>query len=94
MGRGNTCVENIRWGFPLQCLSRSGIQFPGHDIQLSLANSREIHSLRVVLSQEPIRVLVASALPRARGIAEVDLYVGCDSEFGMIGELRASIPGQ
>jgi hypothetical protein len=39
MGRRNTCVENIRWGFPLQCLSRSGIQFPGHNIQLSLANS-------------------------------------------------------
>src|SRR5258708_12359820 len=46
------------------------------------------------MSQESVRVLVASALPWAIGIAEIDFYIGSHSEFSVIGKLRASIPGQ
>lgn len=51
MGRRNTCLQNIGWSFPVQSLAGPGIQLSGHDVQLSLADRREIHSLGIVLSQ-------------------------------------------
>jgi hypothetical protein len=75
-------------------LEGPGIELPGHNIQLSLADRQEIHSLRVILSQQSVRVLLATALPGLVRIAKIDFDVGCNSELGMFSELRASIPSQ
>jgi hypothetical protein len=50
--------------------------------------------LGVVLSQQPIRVLVAASLPRALWVAEIYLHVGGNSELSVVGELGSSVPGQ
>jgi hypothetical protein len=57
-------VERLPWS--LVQLSRNGIQ-------LGLRMARQIHPLGEVLPEQAVRVLVASALPRALRIAEIDL---------------------
>ncbi len=47
-----------------------------------------------VLTQEAVRVLVGSSLPRARRVTEIDLNPGVDREAGVVGELLALIPGE
>ena len=54
----------------------------------------EIHSLREVLPQESVGVLVRATLPRLLWITEVHLDVGGEREALMIGQLLAAIPGQ
>jgi hypothetical protein len=55
---------------------------------------REIHSLREVLSQETVRILVQTTLPRTSWIAEVHFDVGIQTEPLVIRHLLAMIPGQ
>jgi hypothetical protein len=54
---------------------------------------REVGSSWEVLSQEPVGVLVAGALPRAPGIAEVDLYAIVDAELKVLGPVKLSVYG-
>src|SRR5205807_10230064 len=47
-----------------------------------------------VLAQQPVGVLVRSALPRTAGIAEVDLDAAIDRELGVLEHLLPLVPGQ
>ena len=51
-------------------------------------------SLREVLTQEPVGVLVGSALPRTSWISKVDGDAGLDSEGGVLGQFLATVPRQ
>src|ERR1035437_2812006 len=72
-GRCNTGVKSLRWGFKLQGLTRSFIELTRHFVQIGLRVHRQVSSLRKVLSQQTIGVLVGTALPRTLRIAEVNV---------------------
>jgi hypothetical protein len=55
---------------------------------------REFSSLREVLAQQTIGVLVGSTLPRALGITEVDGEAGIDSELRVLSHFGTLVPGQ
>jgi hypothetical protein len=46
-----------------------------------------------ILAQQAVGVFVGAALPRALGIAEIDVDVRRQGEAPMIGKLLAAIPG-
>src|SRR5215211_5602344 len=54
----------------------------------------EVGAFREVLPQQPVGVLVRAALPRAVGIAEVDVDACVDLQARVLGHLGALIPGQ
>ena len=49
----------------VEAFSRACVQAMGDGIQLALRVARQVHALRQVLAQQPIRVLVGAALPGA-----------------------------
>ena len=55
---------------------------------------REVHSLREVLSQETVGILIRTTLPRAPRVTEEDLDVGIQTEALMIRHFLAPVPGQ
>jgi hypothetical protein len=63
-------------------------------IEVGLRKTREICSLREVLSQQTVGVLVAAALLRTAWIAEIDLHVGGDGKVLVVSHFLAAIPGQ
>src|ERR1035437_2498727 len=93
-GRCNTGVKSLRWGFKLQGLTWSFIELTRHLIQISLRVHRQVSSLRKVLSQQTIGVLVGTALPRTLRIAEVNVDIGRQRKSSMIRKLLAPVPGQ
>src|ERR1017187_6471619 len=72
-GRCNTGVKSLRWGFKLQGLTWSFIELTRHFVQIGLRVHRQVGSLRKVLSQQTVGVLIGTALPRTLRIAEVNL---------------------
>ena len=57
-------------------------------------NIRQIHSLREVLPEQTVRVLVGSSLPGTMWITEVDFDFGVQAEALVIRHLFTTIPGQ
>jgi hypothetical protein len=55
---------------------------------------RQVGTLRKVLSQQAIGVLVRSALPRALRIAKIDVDFGRQRKATMIRKFLALVPGQ
>ena len=93
-GRCNTGVKSLRWGFECQSLTWPFIELTRHFIQMGLRVNRQVGSLRKVLSQQTIGVLVGTALPRTLRVAEVDLDVSRQRKSSMIRKFLATIPGQ
>src|SRR5450830_2153858 len=93
-GRCNTGVKSLCWGFELQGLTRPFVELTRHLIQISLRVHRQVGSLRKVLSQQTVGVLVRPALPRTLRIAEVNVDVGRQRKSSMIRKLLAPVPGQ
>src|SRR5665647_1360583 len=93
-GRRNTDVKSLRWGFELQGLAWPFIELTRHFVQIGLRVHRQVSSLRKVLSQQTIGVLVGTALPRTLRIAEVNVDVGRQRKSSMIRKLLAPVPGQ
>jgi hypothetical protein len=54
----------------------------------------QISSLREVLSQQPVRVFVAAALPRALRITEIHFNIRGYREGLVFGHLQPTVPGQ
>src|SRR6266700_4796791 len=54
----------------------------------------EVGSLREVLAQESVGVLVAAALPGAVRAAEADVETGADAQLRVAGHLCALVPGE
>src|ERR1035441_3088312 len=93
-GRCNTGVKSLCWGFELQGLTWSFIELTRHFVQIGLRVHRQVSSLRKVLSQQTIGVLVGTALPRTLRIAEVNVAVGRQRKSSMTRKLLAPVPGQ
>src|ERR1700687_5140215 len=93
-GRCNTGVKSLRGGFELQGLSWPFIELTGHFVQMGLRVHRQVGSLRKVLSQQTVGVLIGSALPRTLRITEVNVDVGCQRKSSMIRKFLAPVPGQ
>src|SRR5664280_1914629 len=92
--RRNTDVKSLRWGFELQGLAWPFIELTRHFVQIGLRVRRQVGSLRKVLSQQTIGVLVGPALPRTLRIAEVNVDIGRQRKSSMIRKLLAPVPGQ
>jgi hypothetical protein len=78
--------ESVLRGAAVERVSDSG--------QVVDAVSTQVGALGEVLAQQAVDVLVGSALPRAVGIAEEHRNAGVDAELGVLGHLRALVPGQ
>ena len=79
---------------PAERLSRSAVEGDGHCVELSLRVSADVRTFGKVLPQQPVGVLVGSALPRTLRIAEIDFQSGVDPKLSMLGQLRPLVPGQ
>src|SRR3974390_1197440 len=93
-GRRNTSVKSLCWGFKSQGLAWSLVELACHFVQMGLCVHRQGRSLRKVLSQQTIGVLIGTTLPRALRIAEVNIDVGRQREPAMIRKRLAAVPGQ
>ena len=93
-GRRNNLSVRLAWFQPTQGLSRPPVDLSSDSVELGLGVDREVGALREVLAQEAVGVLVAAPLPRAVGVAEVDLDAGVDGEACVLGHLLAAIPGE
>jgi|BarGraNGADG00212_1021973.scaffolds.fasta_scaffold04760_5 hypothetical protein len=93
-GRCNTGVKSLCWGFELQRLPWPFVELTRHFVQMGLRVHRQVGSLRKVLSQQTIGILIGTTLPRTLRIAEVDIYVGGQREASMIRKFLTPVPGQ
>src|ERR1022692_487256 len=92
--RRNTGVKSLCWGFKLQGLAWPFFELTRHFVQMGLRVCRQVGSLRKVLSQQTIGVLVGTALPWALRITEVNVDIGRQRKSAMIRQLLATVPGQ
>ena len=93
MGRRNTSIQSLSWGFKVQSFSWSFVELAGDFVELGLGELRQVGAFRKVLAQQAIGIFVRSPLPGALGVTEVDVDIGFQGEPLVIGEFMASIPG-
>src|SRR6267378_6091699 len=74
-GRRNTGVKSLCWGFKLQGLTWPFVELTSHFVQIGLRMHRQVGTLRKVLSQQTIGVLIRAALPWALRIAKINVDV-------------------
>src|SRR5215217_1428338 len=79
--------EPVRRGCEAECLARAAVELRGDLVEALLADPGEARSLREVMAKQAVGVLVGAPLPRAAGIAEVDLDPGLDREAPVLGHL-------
>ena len=72
-------------------LSRPAVQIVADLVALSLSHRAHARSLRKVLPEQPVEVLVAASLPRVVRCCEVDLHWEALFELGVIVELGAVV---
>ena len=82
------------WGLPVEGLSGPAVECCGDRVEVASGVSGEVCAFGEVLAQQAVGVLVGAALPGAVGVTEVDVEVGIDSQLGVLGHLRALVPGQ
>lgn len=75
-------------------LPRSGIELPGNSIQIVLAVAGQILALGQILAQQPVGVLVRSALPRTAGFGEEHRDARAFGQAPMFAHLLAQVIGQ
>ncbi len=85
--RRNTGSEFTRRSLKAQGFPRALIEAQGYFVEFGLRVLRQVGFLRKVLSQEPVRVFIGAALPRALWIAEVDVHLRGDGEALVTGQL-------
>jgi hypothetical protein len=64
---------DFQWRRKVETFSRARVQAMGNGVQLPLCIPRQVRTLRQVLAQQAIGVLVGAALPRAVRIGKEDL---------------------
>ena len=87
-------VEDLCWGPPAECLARSTVEGRRDRREVPSVVSGKVSASGEVLAEQAVGVLVGAALPWALRVAEVDLQTGIDPQLGVLGHLRALIPGQ
>lgn len=75
-GRCNGLVKSLSRRIEVQGLPRTPVEPPGYGVEPRLRLVGEIGSLGEVLSQQPVRVLVRTALPGILRVTKVDLDIG------------------
>ena len=93
-GRCNTSIKSFGWGCKSQSLARSFVELPSHFVELGLRVHGQVSSLRQVLPQQTVGVLIGTTLPRTLRIAEVNVDVGRQRQAPMVRKLLAAVPGQ
>jgi hypothetical protein len=66
----------------------------GDRVQLGCGVPAQVGALGEVLAQQAVGVLVASPLPRASRVAEVDRQPDLDADLSVLGHLRSLVPRQ
>jgi hypothetical protein len=87
-------VQNLGGCLPAKCFAGPRIHRVGDSIQLLSAMSAEVCAFREVLSQQAVRILVRTTLPRALRITEVDLKPGIDAQPDMLCHFCSLVPCQ
>ena len=83
--QGRRKVETFSWA----C-----VQAMGDGVQFALGVARQVRAFGQVLAQQPIRVLVGAALPRAVGIGKEHLDRESFRQALVLGHLFPAIIGQ
>ena len=83
----------LSWRAPLECFPRAAVELGGDLVKLDLAARSQVELAGQVLTEQPVGVLVRSALPRRAGVAEVDLDAGVAAESLVGRELLALVRG-
>ena len=92
--RNGSDVEDLASSLPSEDLTWSVVEFVDGCLHLVGGELREVGLLREVLAQQPVRVLVAAALPGAVRVAEVDGHACRGAEVVVLGQLDAAVLGQ
>src|SRR5229473_3935812 len=79
---------------PAEGFAGPAVEFMGNSVKPVLSNTSQAPTLRKVLAEESVGVLVAASLPRTSWVAEIDCQAGIDGEADMAGHLRSLVPGQ
>jgi putative transposase len=87
-------VQNFGRCSPTKGLSGSRVKGDGDGCEVVGAVQAEISAFWEVLSQQPIGILVRTALPRAMRITEIDAKSGVDPKVCVLRHLCPLIPGQ
>ena len=87
-------VESFSGSPPAKRLAWASVQRKRDSVQGFTAMPMKIGAFGEVLAQEPVGVLVRSALPRAVRIAEVDRQPGIEMELRVLRHLGALVPGE
>ena len=93
-GGGNTLCEHFSWRLIGQCLAWSFVELSGDGAWLGLAEDRQVGAFGKILAQQSVGVFVGAALPRASGIAKIDVHVGGQGEAAVVGQFLAAVPGE
>ena len=75
-------------------LPRSAVECSRDSSKVASTVPIEVSTFGEVLAQQTVGVLVRTTLPRAAGIAEENLQPSVDTQLGVLGHLRALVPGQ
>src|SRR4029453_2669606 len=81
-------------GLPAEGLAGSAVECGGDRVEVVPGVPAQVGALGKVLPQQAVGVLVGAALPGAVRGAEVDGQPRLDAQLGVLGHLRALIPGQ
>ncbi len=86
-------IEYFGWLQPAECLTWTVVEFIGDCVEFGLRVTRQVGPFGELLELEPVRVLVAAALPGRVWIAEIDVDAGLDGEVCVLGHLFSLVPG-
>ena len=76
-------AHNFDWAFEVEALTRTHVQLQCDGIQFFLAVYRQVCAFGQVLADQAIDVFVATALPRAVRVAEVNRHPSLLGDFSM-----------
>lgn len=93
-GRCSTFAEHLSRRLEAERFARPPIQLPRNRVELNPRETLEVHALWHMLSRQAICVRVASMLPWALRIAEIDWDVGGHGELLVSLHPRASALSQ
>src|SRR5882757_8945945 len=79
---------------PAERLAWAAIELVGHAVELVLSNSSQALTLRKVLAEQSVGVLIAAPLPWTSRVAEIDRQAGVDCEASVASHLRTLVPGK
>jgi hypothetical protein len=93
-GRRASVYECSTWGFVAEGSPRPSVELEYDGVEFVLDMDGQVELIEKILAQQAAGVLVASTLPKATGVAEVDHDIGRHTETLVLNEFRPTAPGQ